>query len=251
MSRIFLSFFLVAGLAIHLQAQEKKLIDKVTGTVGAEIILLSDIESQLAYMQAQRGAAPPNARCMILENLLGQNLLLHQARVDSIQITDDEVEAQISARVDRILALMNNDHQQFEDYYGKTVSEIRGEFREPIQNQILIDRMQNQVLSSIAITPAEVRSFFERVPKDSLPYFNSEVEMAEIIYYPKVNEEQKQNAYLQISRIKKLITEDKKDLFFHSYAQIDYSGYFTLIKYFSNHYPLGPDFIDRNYQGKP
>lgn len=148
---------------------------------------------------------------MILENLLGQNLLLHQARVDSIQITDDEVEAQISARVDRILALMNNDYQQFEDYYGKTVSEIRGEFREPIQNQILIDRMQNKVLSSITITPAEVRSFFERVPKDSLPYFNSEVEMAEIIYYPKVNEEQKQKAYLQISRMKKLITEDKKD----------------------------------------
>ncbi len=211
MCRISLSFFLILGLVVTLQAQERKLIDKVAGTVGAEIILLSDIESQLAYMQAQRGAAPPNARCMILENLLGQNLLLHQARVDSIQITDDEVEAQISARVDRILALMNNDHQQFEDYYGKTVSEIRGEFREPIQNQILIDRMQNKVLSSITITPAEVRSFFERVPKDSLPYFNSEVEMAEIIYYPKVNEEQKQNAYLQISRIKKLITEEKKD----------------------------------------
>ncbi len=211
MCRIFLSLCLVASLFITAQAQEKRLIDKVTGTVGAEIILLSDIESQLAYMQAQRGSIPPDARCMILENLLGQNLLLHQARVDSIQITDDEVEAQISARVDRILALMNNDYQQFEDYYGKTVSEIRGEFREPIQNQILIDRMQNKVLSSITITPAEVRSFFERVPKDSLPYFNSEVEMAEIIYYPKVNEEQKQKAYLQISRMKKLITEDKKD----------------------------------------
>jgi len=191
--------------------QERRLIDEVTGTVGAEIILRSDIESQLAYMQAQRGSIPPNARCLILDNLLGQNLLLHQARIDSIVISDDEVEAQISARVDRILALMNNDYQQFEDYYGKTVSEIRGEFREPIQNQILIERMQNQVLSAITITPEEVRTFFNRVPKDSLPYFNSEVELAEIVYYPKVNETQKQQAYVQLSQIRKMITEDQRD----------------------------------------
>lgn len=211
MFRILLSLCLGFAVITTNQAQEKRLIDKVTGTVGAEIILLSDIESQLAYMQSQRGSLPPNARCMILDNLLGQNLLLHQARVDSIQITDDEVESQISARVDRILALMNNDFQQFEDYYGKTVSEIRGEFREPIQNQILIDRMQNKVLSSISITPAEVKAFFERVPKDSLPYFNSEVELAEIIYYPKVNPVKKQEAYVELSTIRKMITAEKKD----------------------------------------
>ena len=133
MFRLLLSLCFVALLYTSGLTQEKRLIDKVAGTVGAEVILLSDIESQLAYMKAQRGSLPPDARCMILDNLLGQNLLLHQARLDSIQITEDEVEAQISARVDRILALMNNDYQQFEDYYGKTVSEIRGEFREPIQ----------------------------------------------------------------------------------------------------------------------
>lgn len=209
MFRLLLSLCFVALLYTSGLTQEKRLIDKVAGTVGAEVILLSDIESQLAYMKAQRGSLPPDARCMILDNLLGQNLLLHQARLDSIQITEDEVEAQISARVDRILALMNNDYQQFEDYYGKTVSEIRGEFREPIQNQILIDRMQSKVLSSITITPAEVKSFFNRVPKDSLPYFNSEVELAEIIYYPKVNPAKMQEAYVELSRIRKMITDDQ------------------------------------------
>ncbi|MBP6185379.1 MAG: peptidylprolyl isomerase [Saprospiraceae bacterium] len=211
-------FWIILGLAFlsNLKpavcvAQEKRLIDQIVGAVGSEVILLSDIEAQLAYMQSQKGAIPPDSRCMVIEGLLSQNLMLNQAKIDSLVVSEDEVETQISTRMDRILALMNNDFQQFEDYYGKPVSEVRADFKDPIRNQILVERMQGSILSSITITPTEVRSFFNRVPKDSLPYFNSEVEMAEILYFPKVNETQKQEAYVKMSRVRKLIVEDKKD----------------------------------------
>lgn len=201
---------IVMGICVHASGQEPVLIDKVVAKVGGEVILLSEVEGQLAYMQAQRGSLPPDARCQVIASLMAQNLLLHQAKVDSIKVTDEEVNGIVDSKMERILGLMNNDFQQFEDYYGKTPSQVREEMREPSRNQTLIERMQATILNSIQITPSEVKAFFSRVPKDSLPFFNSEVEMAEIIYYPKVNNVQKQNAYAEISRLRKLITEGGK-----------------------------------------
>jgi peptidyl-prolyl cis-trans isomerase SurA len=206
-----LSLLLVSGSLSLANAQSSRIIDKIVSAVGGEVILLSDIESQLAYLKSQSGRAPEDARCMILENLLAQNLMLHQARLDSIPVSDEEVESQIGMRMDRILALMNNDYQQFEEYYGKTPAEVRAEMREPIKNQMLIERMQGQIISRVTITPSEVKSFFSRVPKDSLPYFNSEVELSEIIYYPKVNREQKEKAYVRIANLRKKIVEEGED----------------------------------------
>lgn len=223
----FFRFFAVAVFTcgfVLASAQENRLIDKIVGAVGGEVILLSEIEQQLAYMKAQRGSLPPDARCTIMENLLAQNLMLHQARLDSIQVSDEEVQSLIEARMDRILAMMNNDYQQFEDYYGKSVNEVKEEMRDPIRNQNLVERMEGKILSGITITPSEVRSFFARVPKDSLPYFNSEVEMAEITYYPKVNEEQRQLAYARISGLRKQIVEEGKPFADVASSQSDDSG---------------------------
>lgn len=203
---LLLSISLLAGA----QAQQR-IIDKIVGAVGGEVILLSDIESQLAYLKAQSGKVPDDARCMIFENLLAQNLMLHQARLDSIPVSEEEVENQIGMRMDRILALMNNDYQQFEEYYSKTPAEVRAEMRDPIKNQMLIERMQQRIIAEVTITPSEVKSFFNRVPKDSLPYFNSEVELSEVVYYPKVNKDQKEKAYVRISGLRKKIVEEGED----------------------------------------
>lgn len=208
---ILFSFVLILAAANPSTGQELRIIDRIVGAVGGEVILLSDIEGQLAYMKAQRGSLRPNSQCEVMENLLGQSLMLHRARIDSLQVGDEEVDNQITARMDRILALMNNDFQQFEDYYGKSVGEMRNEFRDPIRNQLLVERMQAKIMSSISTTPSEVRQFFSRVPKDSLPYLNSEVELAEIMYLPKVNETQKQDAYLRASRLRKLVVEENED----------------------------------------
>ena len=211
MTHQFLFIFISLTFVQTLFGQERELIDKVIGIVGNEVILFSDVEEQHALMQAQNGVAPPEARCMIFDNLLASKLLLNQAKLDSIEVTDEEVDEQLNARIERILTYMNNDLAQFEDYYGQSINEVKEQFREDLKGQLLTERMQGSIMGSIKVTPGEVKDFFDQIPQDSLPYFNSEVELSEIVYKPKVNDEQKQIAISKLEDIRKRVTEGGED----------------------------------------
>ena len=187
---------------LQLEAQERQVIDKLVGVVGRELILLSDVEDQFSLLQKQRGDLPPEARCAILDNVLAQNLLLNQARLDSIEVGEEEVEGQLEARIQQILAYMNGDPVQFREYYGASIAEVKEQFREDLRNKLLIERMQGQIIADATVTPSEVKEFFARIPVDSLPYFNSEVEVAEIVAYPQVNAKERQLALDKLKGIK-------------------------------------------------
>ena len=197
--------------SLLLQAQDKEIIDKVISVVGSELILLSEVEEQHALAEAQQGVLPDDARCVILDNLLATKLLLNQSKLDSIVVTEEEVEAQLDARIDRILSFMNNDVGQFEAYYGQTIGEVKEQFRTDLKNQILAERMRGQVMTGITVTPSEVKTFFNQIPLDSLPYFNSEVEIGEIVYYPKVNEVEREKARSQLEELRRKIVEEEAD----------------------------------------
>ena len=198
------------GLAA--EAQDKEVVDKVVAVVGSELVLLSDIEDQYNYMVQQKGGVlPDNFRCDILDNLLASSLLLNQAKLDSIEVGDEEVDAQLSARFDQILNLMNNDPAQFEAYYGQTIPRMREKMRDDLKNQIMVERMRETIITEVSVTPAEVKAFFEKVPVDSLPYFNSEVELAEIVIKPEVNDVEKNKARERLVEIRKRIVEGGED----------------------------------------
>lgn len=187
---------------------QREVIDKVVATVGGELVLLSEVEEQVALLEAQNGGLPDNARCQILESLLVSKLMLNQSKLDSIEVADEEVEVQLQARIDRILGFMNGDISQFEAYYGQSINEVKEQFREDLKNQILTDRMRGQVLGGVKVTPSEVKNFFNQIPFDSLPYFNSEVEIGEIVYKPKVNPVEKQKAIDKLEEIRTQIMKD-------------------------------------------
>ncbi len=202
---------LLLFIATFSWAQDRAVIDKVVAKVGSELVLLSEIEEQHALMSAQQGGLPEGARCMILDNLLAQRLMLNQARLDSVIVADEEVNAQLDARIERILAYMQGDVSQFEAYYGASINEVREQFREDLKNQILVERMQGQIMTNVKITPSEVKDFFNQIPKDSLPYFNSEVELGEIVYLPQVNEQEKEKAHQQLVDLRQRIVEGGED----------------------------------------
>lgn len=204
--KIILSLF-VLSFASGAFAQ-KEVIEKVIATVGSEIVLLSELEEQYALMlERQGGKLPENARCLLLDNILTQKLLVNQAKLDSVAVTDEEVEAQLTARIDQILEYMGGNIAQFEDYYGQSIGEVKEAFRDDLRNQLLADRMRSQVMQNIKVTPSEVKGFFKRIPRDSLPYFNSEVEVGEIVYKPKVNEEERRKAIQKLEALRKRIVE--------------------------------------------
>ncbi len=184
-------------LSLSLFGQDKYLIDKVIAKVGSETILLSDVEAQFAFAKEQDADASPELKCQILEGIMGQKLIVHQARLDSVIVTDDEINAQLDYRVSGVLRQMNNDEAFFEDYYGMTVDKMRANLREDLEQQLLAERMQGQLMQTINITPDEVEEFYNSIPQDSLPYLSSEVEFAEIVSKPKVNEEERTKALEQ------------------------------------------------------
>lgn len=192
-------------LIINVQAQERRIIDKVVGVVGSEYVQLSEVEQQFSLSSAQSGGLPPEARCQIMSQLLSQKLLLNQARLDSVEVSSEEVEVQLNARIDRILGYMGGNIQQFEDYYGQTVNEVKDEFRQDLRNQIITDRMRSTIIQGVNVTPSEVTAFFDKIPTDSLPYFNSEVEIGEIVIVPEVNEAQKTLARTKLESIRERV----------------------------------------------
>ncbi|MEM6878629.1 MAG: peptidylprolyl isomerase [Bacteroidota bacterium] len=181
--------------SIYAQENDGAIIDQVIAIVGSEYILLSDLEEQYALMASQnQGPMPEDARGVLLNQLLTGKMLYHQSKLDSVEVSAEEVEQQLEARIERILSFMNYDEQQFEDYYGQTVAQTKEQFRADLREQIATERMQGQVIRSVRVTPSEVREFFAQIPADSLPYFNSEVEVGEIVMAVEPNEESKNSA---------------------------------------------------------
>ncbi len=202
---------LVLVLSASWSFAQRQVIDKVVAQVGGELVLMTEVEEQHAMLRSQQGVLPDNAKCFVLDQILVQKLLVNQAKLDSIEVSDDEVEAQLSARIDRILTLMGNDIQQFEDYYGQTVTEVKATFRQDLKNQILSERMRGQIMADVTVTPADVKAFFAQIPVDSLPFFNSEVEIGELVIVPQTNDVEKNKARQKLESFRKSIIEEGAD----------------------------------------
>ena len=181
------------------------LVDKVVAKVGSEYILLSEVEDEYAFNKNNNENLDAGAKCQILENIIAQKLIVYQARLDSIEVTDAEVESQLDLRFEDVLRRMNGDEAFFKEYYGATVSEMKDRYRDDQKQKILADRMQAKLIDEVKITPNEVLEFFNAIPTDSLPYMNAEVELGEIIFKPTVNDVEKQKAYETISGIRERI----------------------------------------------
>ncbi len=199
---IFVAIFFIGGSQLFGQSY---LVDKVVAKVGSEYILLSDIEEEYAYAKSKNPTLSKDVKCSVLENMIAQKLIIYQAKIDSVEITDAEVNTQLDYRFESILRQMNGDEAFFEEYYGATVSEMKERYRDDQKQQILAEKMQHKLMGEIEITPKEVEAFYNKIPLDSLPYFKSEMEISEIVMTPKVNPASRQMALDKITDLRNKI----------------------------------------------
>ena len=205
-SKSLLTFLAVVAIACASIAQTM-IVDKIVGKVGSELILLSELEDQYQYISKQQVGIGPDAKCGIMENLIAQKVIIYQAKVDSVEVSDEEVEAQLDYRFDNILRQMNGDEAFFKEYYGFTVAEMRDRVRDDQYQQILADKMQSKLIGEVTITPKEIEQFYNEIPQDSLPYLNAEVEISEIVINPQVNRQERLKALTIAQDIRAQIIE--------------------------------------------
>jgi len=189
MMRTFLLVILLvlAGNYDVLQAQVR-VIDEVIAVLGDKKILYSDVEKGVMQLKEAGEVTNAGTRCFIFEQLLIQNLLLNQAEVDSIEITDTQVESELNRRLQYYINFYGT-QERLESEFNKTIIEIKEDTREEIRDGLLSMEMRRKITDGLTVTPSEVRSFYRNIPQDSLPYIDAEVEFNQIYIYPKSSEQ--------------------------------------------------------------
>ncbi len=200
-----------------MNAQQEYLVDEIVGIVGDNIILYSEVEQQ--YQQSLVQGIPDNdLQCQVLDNILLQKLLKNQAELDSLVVTEQEVEGELDNRFNYYLRLMGGSVEKFEEYYGKTVLEFKQEFRPQVKELLLAQNMRREIVQNVKVTPNEVKRFFADIPKDSLPYFAAEAEIAHLVMKPDVSPEKKAETWAKLEELRDKVRNGEAD--FASLAKI-------------------------------
>ena len=190
---IFAAALLMAGsLVTPATAQDNGfVVDEVIAKVDNYIILKSEVDRMYQDYLTNGNSPSQGARCEILALITRNKLMLAKAEIDSVVVLDADVDQNTQRRMDIILSQSGRTPAELEDIYGKTLEQIRSELRDQIREQMIVQKMEDEITSKISVTPAEVKRFFNRIPKDSLPYFSASVEVAQIVRVAKTSPEQK------------------------------------------------------------
>jgi peptidyl-prolyl cis-trans isomerase SurA len=195
--KVFQYFALVVlGVGVWLQSaaqdsEEGFVVDKIIGKVDNYIVIKSELERAYQDYLTNGGSPSQEARCQYLAMLIRSKLMLAKAEIDSVVVLDAEVDLNTQNRMDMILSQSGRTADELETLYGKTLEQVRLELREQIREQMIVSKMEEEMTKGIAVTPSEVKRFFSKIPKDSLPYFSASVEVAQIVKIVNVSEAQK------------------------------------------------------------
>ena len=207
------NFYLTALLSlvfVSLFAQTKKVVaDKIIATVGDKIVLKSEIENSISDMQRQNIEIPDNAKCLLLEQALGIKALVLQAEKDSLPVSDEEIDAEIDNKV-RYFINQYGSKDIVEQIAGKTIYQLKEDFKQTFREQKLSQAMRNKIVDDVKITPSEVKAYYETIPKDSLPFYESEVEIGQVVVYPKASRELETYAIDQLKDYKQQVESGAK-----------------------------------------
>jgi peptidyl-prolyl cis-trans isomerase SurA len=201
------ALLLLAFICAHAQGQETGgfIVDKIIAKVDNYILIKSELERAYQDYLTNGGSPSEEAKCQYLALLVRNKLMLAKAEIDSVVVMDAEVDLNTENRMDMILAQSGRTADELEALYGKTLEQVRTELREQIREQMIVGKMEDEMTKGIAVTPSEVKRFFSKIPKDSLPYFSASVQVAQIVKTAEISEEQKNKTIAELIGIRNQI----------------------------------------------
>lgn len=186
------------------------LIDGIVAVVGAEPLLYSDLATRLEQARQAGEVVDDELSCSELESMLFEKLLLDQARIDSVVVDEAQVQAELDRRI-RYFEAQIGGTRKLEEFYGKSITEIKDDFHDQVADQLLIQTMQQRLTADMKLTPRDVERFYNDIPKDSLPFINAEVEYAQIVRKPKPSEEEDRRTRQVIEGYREAVIKGEKD----------------------------------------
>jgi len=186
---------------------QKQKIDGVIAKVGDYIILDSDIDKSYLEISSQGGSIKDITRCQMLGKLMEDKLYAHQAVQDSLKVTDSEVKSLMEERLSYMVEQIGSMEKVVQYYKKSSEEEFRTYFFDILKEQKLTSEMQKKIIEAVEITPEEVRNFFKTIPKEDLPVFGAEMEVAQIVVTPKVSDVEIQKVIDKLKEFKKEIQE--------------------------------------------
>ena len=192
-------------------SQTKRVVaDKIIAVVGDKIILKSDIENTIIDMQRQGVEVPENAQCLVLEQSMAIKALVLQAQKDSLPVTAEEIEADIDNQIRGFINSYGS-KEKLEEISGRTVYQLKEDFKDGFRDRKMAAAMRNKIVDGIRITPNETKAYFDKIPKDSLAFYESELEIGQIVVYPKASRDAEEYCVDQLKEFKLQLENNKKD----------------------------------------
>jgi len=204
MNRLLQLIVLILALTPGLKAQDGKVIDQIIAVIGDKIILQSELESQVVSARSQGILVDEATKCQMFEEILYQKLLLNQADIDSVVVSDAQVEGELERRLSYFISQIGSE-KKLEAYYKKSMFEIKEEFRRLVREQLVSQMMQQKVSADVKVTPKEVKAYYNSLSQDSIPLIKSEVEVAQILIQAKESKAEKDAARERINGIRERI----------------------------------------------
>jgi len=201
---------LMIGSVIQVKAQNEKVIDEIAALVGSHPVYWSDVEAQYAQAKAQGMTGDPfSLKCEIFENLVFQKLLVYQAEIDSLVVSDEQVNGELDRRLRYYISQFGS-QQKLEEFYDKSLDEFKNELREPLRQELLSQQAQGQIVESVKITPNETKEYFNNIKPDSIPIIPTEYEIGQIVKTPVVGPAQLKEAREKLVALRARILKGEK-----------------------------------------
>ncbi len=216
MSRLFLLSIFTLFLGFVASAQETNnddlVVDRVIAVVGQNMIKQSELETAFLQQKMNSKLIIENEfeqKCNLLESMLINKLMLHQAEIDSIEVTDEEVNREMDNRI-RYMISAYGSQEMLEKQMRKSLSEIKSYYKDVIKENIMIAQIEQKLTGTLSVTPQEVVDFYNSIPKDSLPTIEQEYVLSQIVKMPKVSEEEKERVKAKLNEYRDRVLKGSK-----------------------------------------